>query len=90
MIDHIYFQIRLFAVSRMLDDLGNRVDRTEGKLGGAMKRMQKFVRETEGEHYFLFFGSFLGTICSVPALRLYLQLCAAAAAVLSNTVQSVV
>lgn len=33
----------------MLDDLGQRVDRTEGKLGGAMKRMQKFIRETEGE-----------------------------------------
>ncbi|KAF8320383.1 hypothetical protein DL93DRAFT_2218269 [Clavulina sp. PMI_390] len=33
--------------NEMLDDLGQRVDRTEGRLGSAMKRMQKFIRETE-------------------------------------------
>ena len=38
----------------MLDDVGHRVDRTESKLGGAMHRMQRFIRETEGE-----FSSFM-------------------------------
>lgn len=33
----------------MLDDLGQHVDRTESKLGGAMHRMRKLIRETEGE-----------------------------------------
>ena len=32
----------------MLDDLGTSVDRTENKLGSAMKKMQKFIRDTEG------------------------------------------
>ena len=33
---------------RLLDDLGQNVDRTDTKLGGAMKKMRKFIRETEG------------------------------------------
>jgi hypothetical protein len=33
---------------RMLNDLEAGVDRTENKLGGAMKRMKKFIRDTEG------------------------------------------
>jgi len=33
--------------NEMLDDVGHRVDRTESKLGGAMHRMQRFIRETE-------------------------------------------
>lgn len=38
-----------YADDRMLDDLGHRVDGTESKLGGAMHRMRRFIRETEGE-----------------------------------------
>lgn len=33
---------------RMLDHLDAGVDRTENKLGGAMKKMKKFIRDTEG------------------------------------------
>jgi len=33
--------------NELLDDVGQSVDRTDTKLGGAMKRMQKFIRETE-------------------------------------------
>lgn len=32
----------------MLDDLEGNVDQTETKLSGAMKKMQKFIRDTEG------------------------------------------
>ncbi len=32
----------------MLDDLDRGVDRTDSKLSDAMRRMRKFVRETEG------------------------------------------
>jgi hypothetical protein len=32
----------------MLNDLEAGVDRTENKLGSAMKKMKKFIRETEG------------------------------------------
>lgn len=35
----------------MLDDLDRGVDRTDGKLSGAMRRMRKFIRETEGQFY---------------------------------------
>lgn len=35
--------------SRMLDDLDHGVDRTGSKLSDAMRRMRKFVRETEGQ-----------------------------------------
>jgi len=33
--------------NEMLDDLGRDVDRTDSKLSDAMRRMRKFVRETE-------------------------------------------
>jgi hypothetical protein len=33
----------------MLDDLGHGVDRTDSKLSNAMRRMRKFVRDTEGQ-----------------------------------------
>lgn len=33
----------------MLGDLEENVDRTDMKLNSAMKRLRKFVRETEGE-----------------------------------------
>ena len=33
----------------MLDDLDRGVDRTDSKLSDAMRRMRKFVRETEGQ-----------------------------------------
>jgi syntaxin 6 len=33
----------------MLDDLDHGVDRTGSKLSDAMRRMRKFVRETEGQ-----------------------------------------
>jgi hypothetical protein len=33
----------------MLDDLERNVDRTDSKLSGAMQRMKKFIRQTEGE-----------------------------------------
>lgn len=33
----------------MLTDLEAGVDRTETKLNGAMRRMRKFIRQTEGE-----------------------------------------
>lgn len=34
---------------RMLDDLERNVDRTDSKLSDAMRRMKKFIRQTEGE-----------------------------------------
>ena len=33
----------------MLDDLDRGVDQTDSKLSDAMRRMRKFVRETEGQ-----------------------------------------
>lgn len=33
--------------NEMLGDLEQQVDRTDGRLGGAMKKMQKFIRDTE-------------------------------------------
>lgn len=33
---------------RMLTDLERNVDRTEGRLSDAMRRMRKFIRQTEG------------------------------------------
>lgn len=33
---------------RMLVDLESTVDRTDSKLGSAMRRMRKFIRQTEG------------------------------------------
>jgi hypothetical protein len=33
----------------MLDDLDRGVDRTDSKLSDAMRKMRKFVRETEGQ-----------------------------------------
>lgn len=38
-----------FISTRMLSNLEAGVDRTQTKLNGAMKRMQKFIRDTEGE-----------------------------------------
>ena len=35
----------------MLDDLDRGVDRTDTKLSDAMRRMRKFVRETEGQFF---------------------------------------
>ena len=32
----------------MLDDLERNVDRTDSKLSDAMRRMKKFIRQTEG------------------------------------------
>ena len=40
------------VLPRLLDDLGRGVDHTESRLGGAMKKMQKFIRQTEGELHF--------------------------------------
>ena len=34
---------------RMLDDLDRNVDRTDSKLSDAMRKMRKFVRDTEGQ-----------------------------------------
>ena len=33
----------------MLDDLDRGVDRTDSKLSDAVRKMRKFVRETEGQ-----------------------------------------
>jgi len=33
----------------MLEDLDRNVDRTDSKLSDAMRRMRKFVRDTEGQ-----------------------------------------
>ena len=33
---------------RMLDDLERNVDHTDSKLDSAMRKMKKFIRETEG------------------------------------------
>lgn len=41
------FTLRL--LTRMLDDLEANVDRTDSKLSNAMRRMKKFVRDTEGK-----------------------------------------
>jgi len=35
--------------NELLDDLGQSIDRTDTKLSGAMKKMRKFIRETEGQ-----------------------------------------
>ena len=35
----------------MLGDLEQNVDRTDSKLGDAMRRMRKFVRQTEGMRF---------------------------------------
>jgi len=45
------FAIRRLIRCRMLDDLGHGVDRTDSKLSDAMRRMRKFVRETEGQSH---------------------------------------
>ena len=38
---------------RMLDDLEQNVDRSDAKLSGAMSKMKKFIRQTEGAYYIL-------------------------------------
>ena len=43
-----YVPIRWLMCYRMLGDLDRGVDRTDSKLSDAMRRMRKFVRETEG------------------------------------------
>jgi hypothetical protein len=35
----------------MLEDLDHGVDRTDSKLSDAVRRMRKFVRETEGQFF---------------------------------------
>lgn len=35
-------------VHRMLDDVERNVDRTDSKLNSAMRKMKKFIRDTEG------------------------------------------
>lgn len=44
--------------NRLLTDLEQGVDQTENKLGGAMKKMQKFIRDTEGVQLHNFIVSF--------------------------------
>ena len=39
----------LIIFFRMLDDLDRSVDRTDSKLTDEMRKMRKFVRETEGQ-----------------------------------------
>ena len=34
----------------MLDDVERGVDRTDSKLNNAMRRMKKFIRQTEGKY----------------------------------------
>lgn len=49
---HCFIQMHFafnWSQYRMLQDLEGNVDKTETKLGGAMKKMQKFIRDTEGE-----------------------------------------
>ena len=46
----------------MLDDLDRGVDRTDSKLSDAMRRMRKFVRETEGQFFRPEFGGSILTI----------------------------
>jgi len=43
---HLWFMLR--PSDRMLDDLEANVDQTDSKLSNAMRRMKKFVRDTEG------------------------------------------
>jgi syntaxin 6 len=43
-----YFLGGTDLADRMLDDLEVGVDRTDNKLSGAMRRMRKFIRQTEG------------------------------------------
>jgi hypothetical protein len=38
------------TLCRMLGDLDRNVDRTDSKLSDAMRRMRKFIRETEGQY----------------------------------------
>ena len=38
----------------MLDDLDQSVDRTDSKLSDAVRKMRKFIRETEGQFCLLF------------------------------------
>jgi hypothetical protein len=38
----------------MLGDLDRNVDRTDSKLSDAMRRMRKFIRETEGQYIVLY------------------------------------
>ena len=46
---HPFVLIHWLIRYRMLDDLDHGVDRTDSKLSDAMRRMRKFVRETEGQ-----------------------------------------
>lgn len=48
---------------RMLDDLEQNVDRTDTKLNKAMKKLQKFIQDTEGMYVCSAF-SFLLLICN--------------------------
>jgi hypothetical protein len=41
-------RLGLCAIHRMLDDLERGVDQTDSKLGDAMRKMRKFIRDTEG------------------------------------------
>lgn len=49
--NHIRKAIRHVQQFRMLHDLEGNVDRTDGKLSSAMKKMQKFIRDTEGNSF---------------------------------------
>lgn len=44
---------------RMLEDLGHGVDQTDSKLSDAVRRMRKFVRETEGQSPCLLSGAWI-------------------------------
>lgn len=49
----------LINFNRMLEDLEAGVDRTDTKLSGAMQRMKKFIRQTEGQSCLPVSGSIL-------------------------------
>ena len=44
--------LMLFDHFRMLTDLERNVDKTDGKLNDAMRRMKRFIRQTEGMRLF--------------------------------------
>jgi len=46
----LHFFTALIRCHRMLSELEAGVDRTENKLGGAMKKMKKFIQDTEGTY----------------------------------------
>lgn len=57
---------------RMLEDLEQGVDRADTKLSGAMKRMKKFVRDTEGESVsMLYYGRTIGGQRMLPQNSLF-------------------